>query len=104
MVARIKKNDSVIVISGKDKGKKGTVIQVSPDKGKVMVKGVAVVTKHVKARRQGETGGIKQKEGLIDVSKVMPVCTSCKKACRIHMKFLEDATKARACTRCKEIF
>ena len=66
MVARIKKNDTVVVLSGKDKGKTGSVIEILPKKGKVMVKGVAVVTRHVKARKQGEVPGIKKEETYID--------------------------------------
>jgi large subunit ribosomal protein L24 len=69
----IKKNDTVVVITGKDKGKKGIVIEVLHKKGKVMVKGVAVHTKHAKARKQGETSSIKKQEGYIDVSNVKVV-------------------------------
>ncbi len=73
MNARIKKGDMVYVLTGKDKGKKGAVIAILPKKGKVMVKDVAVVTRHVKARKQGETPGIKKEERFIDISNVMPV-------------------------------
>ena len=60
MVARIKKNDTVVVLSGKDKDKNGTVIEVLPKKGKVLVKGIALKTRHVKARKQGDVPGIKK--------------------------------------------
>ncbi len=71
MKQHIKKGDLVYVLNGKDKGKKGTVLRVLPKKKKVMVKGVALVTRHYKARKQGETSGIKKVERYIDVSNVM---------------------------------
>ncbi len=104
MVARIRKNDTVVVLSGKDKDKKGSVIEVLPEKGKVLVKEIAIVTRHVKARKQGETPGIKKEESYINASIVMPVCTSCKKACRVNAKVMEDGRRARVCNRCEEIF
>jgi large subunit ribosomal protein L24 len=104
MVARIKKNDLVRVITGKDKNKEGSVIQVLPKKGKVLVKDVAVITRHVKPRKTGEPGGIRKEESYIRLSKVMPVCTACKKAARVSSKQLESGKRARMCSRCKEIF
>ena len=104
MVARIKKNDKVFVLAGKDKGKQGAVIAILPKKGKVMVKGVAIATRHVKARKQGENSGIKKEEVFIDLAKVMPICASCKKPSRVGAKTLQDGKRARFCIRCKEIF
>ncbi len=95
MVARVKINDTVMVISGKDKGKTGTVIDIFAKKGKVMVKGISLVTRHVKARKQGETGGIKKQEGFIDLSNVMPVCPDTHKPARIGSKTLENGEKVR---------
>lgn len=100
---RIKKNDSVFVISGKDKGKKGEVIAILPKKDKVMVKGIALVSKHYKARRQGEVSGIKKIESFIDASKVMPVCTSCSKPSRVGVRLVNDE-RARICLRCSGSF
>lgn len=104
MIARIKKNDMVQVLSGKDKGKQGVVLEVAPKIGKVVVKGVGMVTRHVKARRQGEIAGIKKQEKYIDLSLVMPICKSCKKPCRVNVKTLESGDRARTCNRCQEIF
>ena len=104
MVARVKKNDTVLVIAGKDKGKQGTVLQVLPSKEKIVVKGVSIVTRHIKARRQGDTAGIRKEEKAVHISKVMPVCTSCKKPCRVQLKEIEGAARARSCHRCKEVF
>lgn len=104
MIARIKKNDIVQVISGKNKGKEGSVIAILPKKGKVMVKGVAIATHHVKPRRVGERGGIRKEESFISISQLMPVCSSCKKPSRVNVKQLDTGKSARICNRCKEIF
>lgn len=104
MLARVKKNDTVVVISGKDKGKRGSVIDIMPGEGLVVVKGVAIVTRHVKAKRQGDVAGIKKEEGCLDLCKVMPVCSACDKPCRITVKMLDNGTKARSCNQCKEVF
>ncbi len=104
MVVRIKKDDIVHVLSGKDKGKEGTVIAILPKKGKVMVKSVAIVTRHVKARRAGEAAGIRKEESFVPLSKVMPVCSSCKKPCRTNAKVLDTGKRVRVCNQCKEIF
>ena len=69
-----------------------------------MVKGVAVATHHVKPRRVGEPGGIRKEESFIDMSLVMPVCSSCKKPSRVNAKKLDTGKSARVCNRCKEIF
>lgn len=104
MVARVKKNDTVVVISGKDRGKQGPVLEILPKKNAVVIKDVAIVTRHVKARAQGQTAGIKKQEAYIDLSKVMPICSSCKKPCRIQIKVIEGNINARSCHRCKEVF
>jgi len=104
MLSRIKKNDNVIVISGKDKGKQGTVLKVSPKDGEILVKGVAIATKHIKAKKTGETSRIVKEETYIPLSKVMPICKSCKKACRVRVKLLENENKVRVCHRCQEAF
>ncbi len=104
MLSRVKKNDTVLVLSGKDKGKQGLVISVDPKKDLVLVKDVGVVTRHVKARRAGEKGGLVKEEGYVPLCRVMPMCPSCKKPCRVQMKFLEGNDKARICHRCKEAF
>jgi len=101
---RVKKNDTVAIITGKDKGKTGKVIEILSKKGKVMVKGIALVTKHVKARKQGEISGIKKKESFIKLSNVMPICSSCKKPTRVSGKALEVGKRMRICNRCNESF
>jgi len=97
----VKKNDTVVVISGKDAGKTGEVLKVYPKTGKVLVQGVNIVKKPSRANAQG---GIIEKEGAIYSSKVMLYCTKCKNATRISNKILEDGTKVRVCKKCGETF
>ena len=92
----VKKNDTVVVLSGKDKGKQGKVLSVNPEAGKVVVEGVSVATRHQKARRQGEEGGIVKKETPIYACKVMTVCPKCNKATRVAHKIV-DGKKVRVC-------
>ena len=95
----IKKDDTVVVLSGDDKGVRGTVIATSPEEGKVIVSGVHVVSKHTKARRQGETSQIVKTEGAIYASKVQLVCPKCNKGVRVHHKLVGDK-KVRVCAKC----
>ena len=98
----VKTGDTVVVLSGKDKGKQGKVLQVSPKEGKVIVEGLNIATKHVKPRRQGEQGGIVEAEAAMYACKVQLVCPKCGKATRIAHKILEDGSKARVCKSCNE--
>ena len=100
----VKRDDSVIVISGNDKGKRGKVVEVSPKEGKVIVEGVHVVSKHVKPRKQGQAGGIIKTEGAIYACKVMLYCPKCEKGVRIRNKALSDGGKVRVCAVCGENF
>ncbi len=104
MLSRIKKDDNVVVIAGKDKGKQGIVIKVVPKADQALVKGIAIVTRHAKAKKSGETSKIVKEEAFIPLGKIMPVCKSCKKACRVRTKFLENENKVRVCHRCHEAF
>ena len=83
MNVHVKTGDTVVILSGKDKGKKGKVLAVSPKEGKVIVEGCNMIKKHVKPRRMGEQGGIVKAEGAMYASKVMPVCPKCGKATRV---------------------
>ena len=95
----IKKDDKVIVLSGKDKGKEGKVLIANPKAAKVVVEGVNIATKHQKPRKQGEEGGIIKVETPIYVSKVQLVCPKCGKATRVAHK-LEGDKKVRVCKKC----
>ena len=89
----IKKCDTVIIISGKDKGKKGKVLEVSPSEGKVIIEGRNIVTKHVKPRQMGDAGGIVKAEGALYASKVMVVCPACGKPTRVAHQFTDSSEK-----------
>ena len=95
----IKKGDTVVVLSGDDKGVIGEVIATSPAEGKVLVKGANMIHKHVKPRRQGESGGIVDAEGAIYASKVALYCPTCKKGVRVKVEIV-DGKKVRVCTKC----
>ena len=95
----IKKNDTVIVLSGKDKGVKGKVLVAMPAENKVIVEKVNVATCHTKPRRQGETGGIVKKETPIRACKVALFCNKCNKGVRVGYK-VEDGKKTRICRKC----
>ena len=98
----VKTGDTVLVLSGKDRGKKGKVLQVSPKEGKVIVEGINIVSKHVKPRKMGEQGGIVKAEGAMYACKVQIVCPRCGKATRVSHKVYEDGTKERICKKCGE--
>ena len=99
----IKKNDTVIVLSGKDKGVKGKVLVAMPKEEKVVVEKVNVATCHTKPRQQGEAGGIVKRETPIRACKVALFCDNCGKGRRVGYK-IEDGKKTRICRKCgKEI-
>ena len=95
----IRKDDLVVVLSGKDKGKQGKVLGTVPGSLKVVVEGINMVTCHVKPRKQGETGGIVQREAAMYASKVQVVCPKCNKGTRIAHK-IENGKKSRVCKHC----
>ena len=95
----IKKNDTVIVLAGKDKGKKGTVLVALPSENNVVVEGVNVATCHTKPRKQGETGGIVKRETPIRSCKVALYCEKCEKGVRVGHK-IEGDKKTRICRKC----
>ena len=102
MKIHVRKNDTVIVVSGKDKGKTGEVLKAYPKTGKVLVQGVNIVKKHQKANRSQLESAIIEKEAAINSSKVNVVCPKCGKATRIEYK-VEDGKKVRICKKCGAI-
>lgn len=96
----IRKNDKVVVLSGRDKGKQGEVLRAMPKEGKVVVQGVSVATKHQKARKQGEESSIIKIETPIYACKVMVVCPKCSKPTRVAHKATADGKKVRVCKHC----
>ncbi len=97
---KIKKGDQVVVISGKEKGKKGKIQTVEPAENKVIVAGVNFVSKHKKPRGQGKLGGIVKQESAINASNVMVVCSKCNKGTRVGHKTGDDGKKVRICKKC----
>ena len=99
----VKKDDTVLILSGDDKGKKGKVLAVSPKEGKVIVEGINMIKKHVKPRQAGQEGGIIEAEGAMYACKVQVICPACKKPTRIaHKKVTNEAGKSRSVRICKE--
>lgn len=100
----VKKDDTVMVIAGKDKGKTGKVIQTEPNNDKVLVEGINILTKHIRPRRENQQSGIFKQEGSIHVSNVLLYCPKCKKGVRAGKKELTDGSKVRICSKCGETF
>ena len=96
----VKTNDTVIVLSGRDKGKQGKVLNSDPKSGKVIVEGISVAKKHQKPRKQGDEGGIIKMETPIYASKVMRVCPKCDKPTKPAHSFSDDGKKLRICKKC----
>ena len=102
MKMHVRKNDTVVVISGKDEGKKGKVIGSFPADGRILVEGVNMITRHVKPRKAGQQGGLIKQEGTIAASKVMLYCPKCERPVRARHQILPDGGKVRVCGRCSE--
>ena len=96
----VKKGDKVVVLSGKDKGKEGTILRAMPSEGKVVVEGVAVVKKATKPNPQNQQGGIIEHEAAIDASNVMLICPSCGKPSRVGHAKNDEGKKVRVCKKC----
>lgn len=100
----VKKGDTVVVISGKDKGKKSKVLVALPKEDKVIVEGVNMSVKHKKPGKNMQQGGIINQESAIFSSKVMLWCDKCKKGVRLGHRILDDKSKVRYCKSCNEVF
>jgi large subunit ribosomal protein L24 len=99
---KIKKNDMVMVITGRDRGKTGKVMRVLPEHGRVVVERLNIVKRHSKARGAASPGGIVEKEAAINISNVMIFCDRCNAPVRVGVKAAADGTKSRVCRRCGE--
>ena len=98
----IKKNDKVIILSGKEQGKIGNVLKVDAEKGRAIVEKINVVKRHSKPSAQNAQGGIIEKEAPLHISNVMIVCNKCAEPTRVKKRLLEDGTKLRVCNKCDE--
>lgn len=102
MPTRLKKDDTVLVIAGKDRGKSGKVLKVLSAKNRAKVERLNMVKRHTRGQGQ-QAGGIVEKEASLHLSNLQIVCSQCNKPTRIGMKILEDGTKVRQCRRCDEL-
>lgn len=102
-MSRIKKNDTVVVLAGRDKGKAGKVLAVLPRRESAIVEGVNFVKKHARRTREDEKGGIVTKESTIRLSNLALFCKGCNRQTKIGFDVLKDGTKTRFCKRCKEV-
>ncbi len=100
---KIRKNDTVLVIAGKDKGKKGKVRFAYPRDGKLLVEGINFIKKHSKAKGQVKQAGIIELEAPIDISNVMLLCDKCNHPARVGSRTLEDGRRVRICRSCREV-
>lgn len=99
----VKKGDTVIVLRGKEAGKRGKIIAVDTKNSRVIIEGLNKVKRHMRPNRQFPQGGIIEKEAPIHSSNVMLICTKCDKPTRIAKKFLADGSKVRVCKKCGEV-
>ena len=101
---KIRKNDQVMIVKGKEQGKTGRVIRVIPDKGHVLIEKLNLVKRHTKPSAKYKQGGIIEKEAPLAISNVMLLCDKCKGPVRVGRKVLEDGKRVRLCKKCGEVF
>jgi len=101
-VRRLRKDDTVMVIAGRERGKTGKVLRVLADKDRVLIERVNMVKRHVKPRGVQQPGGIQEKEASIHLSNVLPICGRCNKPTRVGHRRLADGRAVRICRRCEE--
>lgn len=99
----IKKNDTVMVIAGKEKGKSGKVMRIIPKKDRVIVEKLNMVKRHMRPGPQSRQGGILEREGSIHISNLMLLCSKCTDPTRVGYKILDDSRKVRYCKKCNEV-
>ncbi len=99
----VKKDDLVMVVTGKDKGKSGKVLRVLPEKNRVVVESLNLIKRHTRPSRSNNEGGIIEKEAPIAISNVQLLCKGCNKPVRTGVRILEDGNKVRFCKKCNEI-
>jgi large subunit ribosomal protein L24 len=100
---RIRKDDAIVIIAGKDRGKKGKVRRALPSEDRVIVEGLNMIKRHSRAGRATRQGGIIELEAPIPVSNVMLICNKCGNPTRIGFRFLDDGKKVRVCNSCQEV-
>jgi large subunit ribosomal protein L24 len=99
----IKKNDTVLVITGREKGKRGRVLSVYPSNSRLLIERINMIKKHMKPSKKYTQGGIIEKESPLHISNVMLICPKCNKPTRIGSTLLQDGRKVRVCKKCSEV-
>lgn len=99
----VKKNDTVKILAGKDKGKSGKILRVLSDQHRVLVENLNMIKRHTRPTQANSEGGIIEKEAAISISNVQLICSSCGQAARTGQRTLEDSSKVRYCKKCNEI-
>jgi len=100
---KIRRNDNVLVIAGRDRGKKGKVHRLYPAQGRALVEGVNRIKRHTKPRGGARQAGIIEREAPVPISNLMLLCTKCNQPTRVGFRFLDDGTKVRVCKKCQEV-
>jgi len=101
---RVKRNDQVVVLSGKNRGKKGKVLRIFLENSRVTVEGLNLVKRHLKRSQANPQGAVLSKESPIPLDRVMPVCPRCNRGVRVGFQVSSDGAKTRVCRRCQEGF
>jgi large subunit ribosomal protein L24 len=97
---KVKKNDKVKILQGKDRGKTGKVLRIEPSKERLYIEGVNIIKRHTRKKSQNQPGGIISKEGPIHISNVVVVCPNCSQTARIGFEIKDSGEKVRACKKC----
>jgi large subunit ribosomal protein L24 len=100
---KVRKNDTVMIIVGRDRGKTGKVLRVLPVQGRVIVERLNIIKRHTKPRGAASPGGIVEREAPLDISNVMVLCDRCNAPVRIGLKFAADGSRSRMCRRCGDV-
>ena len=103
MAAKIKKNDTVLVITGRERGKRGRISRVITETNRAVIEGVNIVKRHSRPRGLGQPGGIIEKEAPLHLSNMMLICNKCDRPVRVGFTRLEDGSKVRVCRKCAEV-
>jgi len=103
-MSKVKRNDTVVVITGKDKGKTGKVLKVFPKDKHAIVEGVNFAKKHVRKTKEDQQGGVIKRENPINISNLAVFCKRCSRATKVGNSLLKDGTKSRFCKKCNEVF
>lgn len=100
---RLKKNDTVMVIAGKERGKSGKILRIIPKKDRAIVEKINMVKRHLKPSQQARQGGILEREAPIHITNLMLICSKCTDPTRVGYRVLEDNRKVRFCKKCNEV-